>query len=387
MKTGHFVPLIACKKGFANNVSGHVQMPLHSMRLLADAGHEIHLITNPPTKDRPEFPKMLPKNITIHYVQDGRKRTKVVDGVGGKSRGISIRRFVKQLREIKSIIKEYDIQLFHSYGYGGTATLTSMLRFAGVNVPKIVTLYGIKDASGAKNAMFRNLWNSLTLVSPTAYVADLCAQSNLKTIRVQHGSIRNFVQELDNIPVRPMRRVLFWRDPTLENGADICVEAFNTLASKHVDVTFEMAIRPHWDEIDGIDTLEAKHKNVLIHKFPYKDGVNLADLVTGSCIVVLPFRKHSIHPQLAIAESLSAGIPVITSDLCSAPELVQDGINGRVVPVNDVQATTTAIEKLLSDPTEMKRMGERASETMKNEWSWENYVDEITEVYKKAVSA
>ena len=86
MKTGHFVPLIASKKGFSNNVSGHVQMPLRAMQLLADAGHEVHLITNPPTEDRPDLPDMLPNNITIHYVQDGRKRTKVVDGVGGKVR-------------------------------------------------------------------------------------------------------------------------------------------------------------------------------------------------------------------------------------------------------------------------------------------------------------
>ena len=172
----------------------------------------------------------------------------------------------------------------------------------------------------------------------------------------------------------------------MENGADICVEAFNSLAPKYPEVTFEMAIRPHWNEIDGIATLESEHENVHIHKFPYQDGVTLADLVTGSCIIALPFRKHSIHPQLAIAESLSAGVPVITSDLCSAPELVQDGKTGRVVPVGDVQATTDAIDQLLADPDGTKAMGVDASETMKNEWGWDHYVEEITKVYEMVVS-
>ena len=386
MKTGHFVPLIACKKGFSNNVSGHVQMPLRAMQLLADAGHEVHLITNPPTEDRPDLPDMLPNNITIHYVQDGRKRTKVIEGVGGKSTGISIRGFIQQLRQIKSIVKKHDFELFHAYGYGGTATLTAMLRFAGVRIPKIVTLYGLREVSDAKDSIFRNMWSSLTLVSPTTYVAQLCAQSKLEATTIRHGSIRDFVNELGDAPIRPSRRVLFWRDPTLENGADICVEAFNTLAPRYPDVTFEMAIRPHWNEIDGITTLESVHENVHIHKFPYQDGVTLADLVTGSCIIALPFRKHSIHPQLAIAESLSAGVPVITSDLCSAPELVQDGKTGRVVPVGDVQATTDAIDQLLADPDGTKAMGVDASETMKNEWGWDHYVEEITKVYEVVVS-
>ena len=361
-------------------------MPLRAMQLLADAGHEVHLITNPPTEDRPDLPDMLPNNITIHYVQDGRKRTKVVDGVGGKSTGISIRSFIKQLRQIKSIVKKHDFELFHAYGYGGTATLTAMLRFAGVRIPKVVTLYGLRDVNDSKDSIFRNMWSSLTLVSPTTYVAQLCAQSKLEAITIRHGSIRNFVNELGDEPIRPSRRVLFWRDPTLENGADICVEAFNTLAPKYPDVTFEMAIRPHWNEIDGIATLEAEHENVHIHKFPYQDGVTLADLVTGSCIIALPFRKHSIHPQLAIAESLSAGVPVITSDLCSAPELVQDGKTGRVVPVGDVQATTDAIDQLLADPDGTKAMGVDASETMKNEWGWDHYVEEITKVYEMVIS-
>ncbi len=361
-------------------------MPLRAMQLLADAGHDVHLMTNPPTEDRPDLPDMLPDNITVHYVQDGRKRTKVVDGVGGKSKGISVRRFLQQLKQIKTIVKEQDFELFHAYGYGGTATLTALLRFAGVRIPKIVTLYGMSDDPDAKNSTFRNLWNSLTLVSPTSYVAQLCTQSKLDATTIRHGSIRNFVNEMGLSPIRPTQRVLFWRDPTMENGADICVEAFNTLAPKYPDVTFEMAIRSHWNEIDGIDALESTHTNVHIHKFPYQDGVTLADLVTGACIIALPFRKHSIHPQLAIAESLSAGVPVITSDLCSAPELVQDGKTGLVVPVGDVQATTDAIDQLLDDPEGTKALGINAAESMQNEWGWDDYVDEITKVYEMAVS-
>ena len=117
--------------------------------------------------------------------------------------------------------------------------------------------------------------------------------------------------------------------------------------------------------------------------FPYKDGVSLADLITGSTCILLPFRKHSIHPQLAIAESLAAGIPVVTTDLCSAPELVQDEITGTIVPVNDVNATASAVESMLESPESTTKMGNRATSEMETIWGWKNYVEEINSIYQK----
>ena len=360
MRTGHFVPLVACKKGFSNNVSGHVQIPLKAIQLLADTGQEVHLFTNAPTEDRPDLPDILPENITIHYVEDGRKRTKVVNGVGGKGKGFSLSSLRKQMKQIKTIVKDEKIDLFHSYGYGRTATLTSLLGMAGLRIPKVVTLFGLQPNVSLSEKVQRRFWKKLTLVSATEYVQELCESSHLHATLIRQGTVRQLLDELGNAPCNPKKRVLFWRDPTRENGADLCVQAFDTLAPKYPDTTFEMAIRPHWNEIDGIKELERKHENVHIHMFPYKEGVNLADLVTGSCCVALPFRKHSIHPQLAIAESLSAGIPVVTSDLCSAPELVQDGKSGYLVPSGDAAATTDAIEKVISNTENAKSMGNYA---------------------------
>ena len=384
MRTGHFVPLLACKKGYSNNVSGHVQLPLKAMQLLADAGHDVHLFTNAPTVDRPDLPDMLPSNITIHYVADGRKRTKVVEGVGGQGKGISFCALRKQIKQIKAIVKKENIELFHSYGYGRTATLAVMLGLFGLRIPKVVTLFGLPPKTSIKEKLIRTFWKSLHLISATTYVKELCAASNLQATVICQGSVRDLIAELGSEAKKPTKRVLFWRDPTRDNGADLCMEAFNTLAPKYPEVTFEMAIRPHWNEIDGIDELEQQHINVHIHHFPYEAGVNLADLVTGSCCIVLPFREHSIHPQLAIAESLSAGVPVVTSDIGSAAELVQDGKSGYLVPVDDAIATTAAIDTLLAKPEKAIEMGLYASKFMREVWGWDHYVEEVCQVYETA---
>ena len=72
MKIGVFVSAIAGQKGYENNVSGHIQVPLESCNKLLDAGHDVHLITNEFGDDR-SLPFCLNQNMKIHFVTDSRK--------------------------------------------------------------------------------------------------------------------------------------------------------------------------------------------------------------------------------------------------------------------------------------------------------------------------
>jgi glycosyltransferase involved in cell wall biosynthesis len=50
-----------------------------------------------------------------------------------------------------------------------------------------------------------------------------------------------------------------------------------------------------------------------------------------------------------ILESLQIGTPVIASDMGGNPELVQDGVNGLLVPYVDIPALKSAIERLIAE--------------------------------------
>lgn len=47
--------------------------------------------------------------------------------------------------------------------------------------------------------------------------------------------------------------------------------------------------------------------------------------------------------------TMAAGKPVIATDVRGSRDLVQDGVNGFLVPVGDIKATAKAIEKLSGD--------------------------------------
>src|SRR5581483_2306222 len=62
--------------------------------------------------------------------------------------------------------------------------------------------------------------------------------------------------------------------------------------------------------------------------------------------------------SLVAVEALASGTPVVTTDVAGAPDTVQDGISGRVVPVGDAGALAAALLDLLADPARARTMGE-----------------------------
>jgi glycosyltransferase involved in cell wall biosynthesis len=72
---------------------------------------------------------------------------------------------------------------------------------------------------------------------------------------------------------------------------------------------------------------------------------------------------------LVALEALQRGVPVIASRLGGLPELVQDGINGLLIPPNDPKALACALERLAGDPALLRQLGARAHSTIDERFS------------------
>ena len=67
---------------------------------------------------------------------------------------------------------------------------------------------------------------------------------------------------------------------------------------------------------------------------------------------------------LVINEAMAWGLPVITTDRCVAGmELVRNGVNGYIVPIQDTAALKEACTKILSE--DYAQMGKAALETIR----------------------
>lgn len=66
--------------------------------------------------------------------------------------------------------------------------------------------------------------------------------------------------------------------------------------------------------------------------------------------------------SLALLEAMAAGLPIVTTPVGAAPDLLRDGETALFVPSADAGALAAAVRRLLADPALAARLGRRARE-------------------------
>jgi glycosyltransferase involved in cell wall biosynthesis len=96
-------------------------------------------------------------------------------------------------------------------------------------------------------------------------------------------------------------------------------------------------------------------------------------------VMVQPSLEEGL--PLSVLEAMADGIPVIASRTGGLPELIRDGVNGRLVEPADAQALASAIQEILEDVPMQKKMGEAAVARVKQEFSVRQMADSVSAIY------
>jgi glycosyltransferase involved in cell wall biosynthesis len=94
----------------------------------------------------------------------------------------------------------------------------------------------------------------------------------------------------------------------------------------------------------------------------------------------LPLQRTEMFP-LVLLEAMASGTPVVASAVGGIPELVQDGVNGFLVPPNDADAVGARVGQLLDDPALWARMSKAAVETVRAHYTWPAVARRALEAY------
>ena len=78
-----------------------------------------------------------------------------------------------------------------------------------------------------------------------------------------------------------------------------------------------------------------------------------------------------------VVEALSQGLPVVATRLSAVPEIVDDGVNGRLVPAEEPSALAAALRSLVEDPTMRRRLGTAGIQRVSEGWDLEEGVTQL----------
>ena len=107
-------------------------------------------------------------------------------------------------------------------------------------------------------------------------------------------------------------------------------------------------------------------------------------VLSAADIVVLTSDNEGT--PLSLIQAGMAGLPVVTTNVGSVPEVVLDGLTGIVTRL-DVQEIAKALEKLVNDQVLRSKLGAAAQKFTMSNFGVERLVHDHEELYKKLLSS
>lgn len=188
-----------------------------------------------------------------------------------------------------------------------------------------------------------------------------------------HGTYTLFGQAAARPPKRPT--VLFFGRIVAYKGLDVLLKAAPKVKEAIPNVRFVVAgdgdLGPYRALLQDPDLIELKAGYVP------QDAVGA--LFEDASVLALPYKEASWSGVASIAHAF--GLPVVATAVGCLPEAVRDGVNGVVIPPDDVDSLAQALVSVLGDAQVYERLS-RGARTSPGQ-SWDRAAEILLNVYRE----
>jgi glycosyltransferase involved in cell wall biosynthesis len=249
---------------------------------------------------------------------------------------------------------------------------------------------------GSKQGGYREYWlekqsiNRANLVTaPSNAVIDL-TQTWLPLRSQATLMVPNPIDEGNFLPSTAVRKntILFAGRLERNKGAETIKEAIPILLNRFPSLEFRFVGSDALDR-DGktwrskiIDSLEPLHRKKV--RFEEMPRANLIQAYQEAAVCILPSTWE--NSSYTLLEAMACATPVVACNSGGSPELIEDGVSGFLIPVNDSGALIARIAELMTTPSLRKAMGENARRRIEESFSVERVLPKMMAAYDYAIA-
>ncbi len=176
-------------------------------------------------------------------------------------------------------------------------------------------------------------------------------------------------------------RILFVGRPEARKGLPILLTAFGALV-EHVPSRLTVIGAEREDVLRYVADPE------LLRWIDVRGRVSGEDLwaeLHGADVLCAPSLSGESF-GMVLTEAFAAGTPVIASAIAGYSDVVEDGVDGVLVPPADPQRLAEELQRLHHEPQRLAAMGEAARRSARR-YAWPRVADQVTQVYERAIEA
>jgi glycosyltransferase involved in cell wall biosynthesis len=279
-------------------------------------------------------------------------------------------------------------------GHPNLAPVVRAMRFAAPRVKSIICTHGVEVWEPLTRLRRMALRSANVVLAPSKYTAEQAAAVQgvaPETIRVLPWALDPQFEALARQAAKsaapanfPEGRVVLtvgrWRADERYKGMDTLITALPRLLPRFPEL--QLAAVGDGDDRAWLEDL-AEETGVERHVH-FLSGLSYAELAAcyEHCeMFALPSKGEGFG--LVYLEAMACGKPVIGGAHGGAPEVIDDGKTGYLVPHGDAAQLATAIETLLADPALEQEMGRSGKQRVENEFRFNVFAKSFRKILRE----
>lgn len=265
----------------------------------------------------------------------------------------------------------------------GTVALLAA-RLAGI--PFSFTLHGPADFTDPK------LWRLDAKIREAVFVACIshyCRSQAMLASPVEDWSKLHIVHcgvepTRYDAPSAAGRGLLFVGRLAAAKGVPVLVEAMSQILQAHPDAHLTL-IGDGPDRPMLEDQVRRLNLSGAIRFAGYQSQDEVADALVRAAVFVLPSFAEGV--PVVLMEAMAARRPVVATRIAGIPELVENGVSGRIVLPGDAAALASAVCDILAASDQAAAMGEAGRRKVEAEFDIAQEAKKLAALFQEGTSA